>query len=224
MKYIAFATAFVLVIIDRITKYFAFEHLFEKQVPVIDNVLYLVYTTNDGAAFSSFRGQREFLILITSILLIGIVIAILANVIKSRFLVWSLLLIAAGGAGNLIDRIRTGEVPDFIYFKLINFPIFNFADICAVCGALMLVLYVIFGEGKAKKERAALSAEYIGSLGADMPADTEAATLDDGTEVILDVADIPADTEVAEATEATDNDATAELHAIHRADMVNDEL
>lgn len=41
-------------------------------------------------------------------------------------------LIVAGGVGNLIDRIANGYVVDFLYFRLINFPIFNFADCCVV--------------------------------------------------------------------------------------------
>ena len=53
-------------------------------------------------------------------------------------------LIVAGGVGNLIDRIANGYVVDFLYFRLINFPIFNFADCCVVVGAVLLLIFLFF--------------------------------------------------------------------------------
>ena len=53
-------------------------------------------------------------------------------------------MIIAGGIGNMIDRIAAGEVTDFIYFKLIDFAIFNVADsfVCVGCGLLTLSLII----------------------------------------------------------------------------------
>ena len=68
----------------------------------------------------------------------------------------SISLILGGGIGNLIDRIfNEGLVVDFIDFRLINFPIFNFADICAVCGAGLLLITVITDEIKERKRKKA---------------------------------------------------------------------
>lgn len=52
-------------------------------------------------------------------------------------------LIVAGGIGNLIDRVIRGEVVDFIDVRIINFAVFNVADICAVLGALGLLLLLL---------------------------------------------------------------------------------
>ena len=53
-------------------------------------------------------------------------------------------LIIAGGFGNWIDRVFRGYVVDFIYFKPINFPIFNLADSCVTCGAIVLAILILF--------------------------------------------------------------------------------
>ena len=52
--------------------------------------------------------------------------------------------LAAGAVGNLIDRIHNGYVHDFIYFKIINFPVFNFADICVTLSMIGLVIMILF--------------------------------------------------------------------------------
>ena len=58
----------------------------------------------------------------------------------------------AGGIGNLIDRLANGFVVDFLNFTLIDFPVFNFADICVTVGAAVAVIYLIFFDGKQAKE------------------------------------------------------------------------
>jgi signal peptidase II len=56
----------------------------------------------------------------------------------------ALILIAAGAVGNFIDRLLNGYVIDFLYFALIDFPVFNVADIFVVCGSFLLGIVVIF--------------------------------------------------------------------------------
>ena len=56
----------------------------------------------------------------------------------------SLILIAAGAIGNLIDRVRLGYVVDFFYFSLINFPVFNVADIYVTVSSFYLVILLLF--------------------------------------------------------------------------------
>ncbi len=107
----------------------------------------LTYTLNDGAGWSIFSGKRIFLILITSVFLLGVIIFLIKNAKSSKFLTLSMLLIISGGVGNLIDRIfRNGKVVDYIETKFMNFPIFNFADICVVIGAILFLIYILFIE------------------------------------------------------------------------------
>ena len=63
---------------------------------------------------------------------------------KFAFLHVAIAVIIAGGAGNMIDRIRFDYVVDFIYFKLINFPIFNVADIYVVVATIGLMILMLF--------------------------------------------------------------------------------
>jgi signal peptidase II len=65
---------------------------------------------------------------------------------KDRLLSIALGLIMAGTIGNCYDRIVGGQVRDFIYFELINWPIFNVADSMLVCGAGILMLQALFAE------------------------------------------------------------------------------
>ena len=107
----------------------------------------LTYTLNDGAGWSIFSGKRIFLILTTSVFLLGVIIFLIKNAKSSKFLTLSMLLIISGGVGNLIDRIfRNGKVVDYIETKFMNFPIFNFADICVVIGAILFLIYILFIE------------------------------------------------------------------------------
>lgn len=74
------------------------------------------------------------------------------NKIDSRILVGASLLIS-GGIGNLIDRIFRLHVIDFIYFKCINFPVFNFADICVVIGVIVIgISYLLLDRGENVEE------------------------------------------------------------------------
>ena len=64
-----------------------------------------------------------------------------------------MIMIISGGIGNLIDRVRIKEVIDFIKLDFISFPIFNFADICVVIGALVFCLWIILSDIKTKREK-----------------------------------------------------------------------
>ncbi len=66
-------------------------------------------------------------------------------------------MIISGGIGNLIDRIRLGEVIDFIKTDFISFPVFNFADICVVVGAIIFCLWVIISDIKERRKKESAS-------------------------------------------------------------------
>ena len=159
----------LLILIDQITKMFAFNGL--KNTPgitIINGVFELKYLENQSAAFSLdpisliykifhityFDTHPQvflnckmafFIILIVAVL---IIIALLYQRIpwNRRFLPLNVILIGffAGAIGNLIDRIVHNYVIDFFYFSLINFPIFNVADIYVTLSAIALIIVVFF--------------------------------------------------------------------------------
>ena len=124
--------------------------------------MHLRYIENSGAAFSSLSGNRGFLI-IFPVIMITACFYVLNRLGKTRRWVWfSLPLIAAGGIGNLIDRIfRGGKVVDYLDFQLCRFAVFNFADICVTVGVLILMFSIIFLEKEEKNAKKAKKAVRI---------------------------------------------------------------
>ena len=149
LKRIGFAilSFIILIVFDQWTKYLAVEHLMNKEpFIIIDGVFQLRYLENRGAAFGMMQGQQTFF-LITGI----IAVIVLAYVYfklpwEKRFLPLRAvaLFIAGGAVGNMIDRVALGYVVDFFYFELIDFPIFNVADIYVTCATIVLALLILF--------------------------------------------------------------------------------
>ena len=116
-------------------------------------VLNLTYCENTGMSFSMLEGQRVILILLP-VLLIGFVEwYIFSGKPTRKDMIIALAALAGGGLGNLIDRVFVGYVVDFIDFRLINFAIFNFADICAVCGGIWFAVTMVIEEIKSDKAK-----------------------------------------------------------------------
>lgn len=95
---------------------------------------------NYGAAWSSFSGARWLLIGVTAVGL-GVLVWLLAKIVRHPLGVWSLTLVIAGGIGNLIDRVRVGYVVDMFEFMFTSFPVFNVADIFVTCGTVAAAIY-----------------------------------------------------------------------------------
>ena len=136
-----------LVALDQYTKYLAVIHLKDKPAFIIFNgVLELNYLENNGAAFGMLRNQKAFFIFVAVVVLsvIAYVLLKMPDQKKYRILHLLLSLITAGAIGNMIDRIRLNYVVDFIYFVLINFPIFNMADIYVTVSTAVLVILLLF--------------------------------------------------------------------------------
>ena len=138
----------VLVSLDQFVKYLTVTHLMLKPIVLIENVFELTYVENKGAAWSILENQIWFFILMTVIILALIAYAFYRKMIYTKLGQISLVLICAGAIGNLIDRITHGYVIDMFSFKLINFPVFNVADICIVCGGILFVYYMMFQHDK----------------------------------------------------------------------------
>ena len=160
--------AAVLVGIDQLTKWLVVENLtLHDPVHLIkigeQQVLNFTYYLNDGAAFSMFGGKTAMLICVTSLMMGAMICAMVLKHVRRIPYIVAFSMVIGGGVGNLIDRIfNDGKVVDFIDVRIINFAIFNFADICAVCGGILLCLLVVLDEikeSRAKKSEASESNE-----------------------------------------------------------------
>lgn len=158
MLYIALAAIAGLIGLDQLTKILIDSNMqLHQSIPIISfgdtNVLNITYERNPGAAFSILEGKQLFLILFTAVVIVVMLYLMLSKRVKKPTYIWSMSLIVAGGIGNLIDRVIRGEVVDFIDVRIINFAVFNIADICAVLGALGLLLFVVADEIKEHKNK-----------------------------------------------------------------------
>ncbi|MDO5590543.1 MAG: signal peptidase II [Lachnospiraceae bacterium] len=135
------------VLFDQWTKYMALAHLRGQEPYVlIKNVFELDYLENRGAAFGMLQNKQILFILCVALISIFVVV-FYKNVSLSRhFLPLRVcaILIMAGAIGNVIDRIFRHYVVDFFYFSLINFPVFNVADIYVTVAAILLILLLLF--------------------------------------------------------------------------------
>lgn len=116
----------------------------------------LTYVENTGVAFSMFSGKTDVLSVVTAVILTGTLCALFISrkgKKKPVFLVISLILINAGGIGNLIDRVFNGFVVDFIEPLFVDFAVFNFADCCITVGAFLLLGYEIYDIVKDMKSK-----------------------------------------------------------------------
>ena len=150
----------VLVAADQLTKYWATLALAPNgSAPFLPGIMELRYVLNDGAAFSMLGGKewgRVFLIVLTSIaMLVILFLLFFRRSSMNRLCYAALLLIEAGGIGNLIDRVLNGYVVDFFATTFINFAVFNVADCFITVGFALLVLYYILEERKNHRANAA---------------------------------------------------------------------
>ena len=131
-----------IVLIDQFTKNLMF---YNKKLFINKDLLLfkLDVVKNYGAAFNIFSGSRIFLSLISIIFSILLIYLILRKNTLNSFDLYSYSFILGGTIGNGIDRIYKGFVVDFINLNIINFPVFNIADISINIGFIFL-LYNIF--------------------------------------------------------------------------------
>lgn len=144
---LSLAAVVMLCAIDSFTKRLAQALLKgSEDVVIIPKVLVLRYVENTGAAFGLFKGMVWLFVILTVIVCLYIVSTLMRMSSDRRYLPVRLVLIAlmAGAIGNFLDRIRLGYVVDFIYFELIDFPVFNVADIYVTVSIAVLLVLMIF--------------------------------------------------------------------------------
>ena len=147
---IAVVAVAVLVLLDQITKYLAVHHLNPanggQDVIIWNGVFRLQYLENRGAAFGIMQGKKALLVL-TTVLVFALICWIYHRMPmekRYRALRCVCVCVMAGAIGNFIDRMRLGYVVDFFYFELINFPIFNVADMYVTCSVILFLLLFLF--------------------------------------------------------------------------------
>lgn len=136
----------VLILLDQWTKIIAIENLADGPISLIPGVFEFYYVSNYGAAWGILSGQRTFFIFIT-IVVMAVVAYVYVRTPKTKKyfgLVACEILLISGAIGNFIDRIQLGYVRDFLYFSLIDFPVFNVADCYVVIAAIFLCILVLF--------------------------------------------------------------------------------
>ena len=137
----------LLVLLDQATKLAAVSALKDGDPFVlIPGVFQLQYLENRGAAFGLLQNARIFFLAVTLIALAAVIYVLVRLPLKRKYIVlrFLMVLIAAGAVGNMIDRVFLGYVRDFLYFSLIDFPIFNVADIYVTCATILLILLLLF--------------------------------------------------------------------------------
>ena len=147
--------------LDQLTKQWVVNQIsFGDRIPVIDGFFYLTHVRNPGAAFSLFATapepfRRIFFLVVTFIAVLLIFSFLRKLEVGDRLSALALGLVLAGACGNLIDRLRYGEVIDFLRFHLwsgYTWPDFNVADSCIVVGVVFLLLELLATEGESRAD------------------------------------------------------------------------
>ncbi len=144
MRLLFFAALSLLVVAaDQWTKQLARELLFRegaRSIPVFGSVVRLTYVENRGAAFGLLQNQTAFFVLVALVVIVVIMLSFRFMANPSLLLITALGLQMGGAIGNLIDRVTTGYVVDFI--DLSFWPVFNLAD-SAICVGVALLAYLV---------------------------------------------------------------------------------
>ena len=142
----AVLSVLLLTLLDQWTKHLAEMNLREGPYVILKGIFEFRYLENHGMAFSLMQNQMVFFYIGTVIFLICALYFWfrLPKGTRMRPLRLILIFLTAGAVGNFIDRCRFQYVRDFLYFSLIDFPIFNVADIYVTVSAILLAILVFF--------------------------------------------------------------------------------
>ncbi|RNC67741.1 MAG: signal peptidase II [Desulfuromonadales bacterium] len=155
---ILLAVSTAVLILDQATKILVDRTMaLYQSIPVVEGFFSITYMRNRGAAFSflsNFSYRLPFFILVSLVALAAIAVMVRKLRDDQRLAAVSLSLIFAGALGNLIDRVRLGEVIDFldVYWKTHHWPAFNVAD-SAICVGVALLALDMFREERSSRQR-----------------------------------------------------------------------
>lgn len=140
--------ALIGLILDQLTKTIVLQTFPEvgDTIPLWNSVFHFTYVQNTGAAFSIFTDGVHWLRWLSLLVSLGLMALAWFG---DRLTIWEQLgygFILSGAMGNGVDRFLFGLVVDFLDFRLINFPVFNIADVCINIGIACLLLNIVFFE------------------------------------------------------------------------------
>ena len=139
--------------IDQLTKLWVVQTLqLHQTIPLLPGVFHFTYVQNTGAAFSLFAGGGGWLRWLSLLVSLGLMAW---AALGPRFSHWEQLgygFVLGGAMGNGIDRFLLGYVIDFLDFRLINFPVFNIADVSINIGIAFLLLASFFGSSNSSND------------------------------------------------------------------------
>lgn len=142
-KIIFFIFATLILFVDFFSKRLAIDNMHLGQsIPVINGIFHITLVINSGTAFGLFKNLSYFFTIFSFLAVIVFTYIFFNSKSLSRLYYLSLSLILAGATGNLIDRIRFGNVIDFLDFRV--WPVFNFADTAITIGVGLLAFQLIF--------------------------------------------------------------------------------
>ncbi|HET6386945.1 MAG TPA: signal peptidase II [Armatimonadota bacterium] len=146
LRWAIFAVIAVVILVgDQISKAWISSHYrLGVSVPVLPPTLYIYHTTNDGVAWSLFRGHTDFFSLVAVVFSVGILVVAQPAMRRSTMLAIATGLLLGGSIGNLVDRIRLHRVVDFIDVHIgswYQWPTFNVADSAITTGMVLLAIY-----------------------------------------------------------------------------------
>jgi signal peptidase II len=145
--YVIFVLAVaVLTVLDQLTKVWATSLKATEGIAVIPDVFEFYYLENTGTAWGMFAGARIMFLIITCLVVVIVALVVWKMPATGKYIPMyvCMTLLASGGVGNFIDRLVLGYVRDFLYFKLIDFPVFNVADSYVTVGLILLIILVFF--------------------------------------------------------------------------------
>ena len=152
-----------MIIVDQLIKYWAVTELAPiGNINIIKGFFHLTYVENSGAAFSMLEGKQTFFIIITFAAFFLFYYIYKTGIVSGKLANWAGTFVAGGAIGNFIDRLRLGYVIDMFNFELIDFPVFNFADICITVGGALFVLIIWLDYLTERREKKAAAEKAAG--------------------------------------------------------------
>ncbi|MDS3853007.1 signal peptidase II, partial [Staphylococcus hominis] len=138
---IYYIIAVIVLIIDQLWKSAIVKWMeIGQTIPLWEGVFHITSLRNKGATFGILQGQRWFFIIVTLIVVLCIIYYLQTEGRNNRRISFALSLLLGGALGNFFDRLIRGEVVDSLDFRLIDYPIFNLADVFIVSGVALMIL------------------------------------------------------------------------------------